>query len=83
MRALVTFAGAGPGDPGLLAVRAQQALSNAQVVVADATVAPTVLDGAPDGAERVRVAEDGRGVPRDTVPALLRAHAVAGRRVLV
>jgi uroporphyrinogen-III synthase len=82
MRALVTFAGAGPGDPGLLAVRTQQALSNAQVVVADATVAPTVLDGAPDGAERVRVAEDGRGVSPDTVPALLRAHAAAGRRVV-
>jgi uroporphyrinogen-III synthase len=82
MRALVTFAGAGPGDPGLLVVRAQQALSSADVVVADATVRSTVLDGAPDGAERVRVAEDGRGVPRDTVPALLRAHAAAGRRVV-
>ena len=32
--ALVTFAGTGPGDPGLIAVRAQQALAGAQVVVA-------------------------------------------------
>ena len=81
-RGLVTFAGTGPGDPGLLAVRAQQALAIAQVVVADADVSRAVLDGAPDGAERVCVTEDGRGVPRAAVPALLRAHAVAGRRVV-
>jgi uroporphyrinogen-III synthase len=81
-RALVTFAGTGPGDPGLLAVRAQQALANAQVVVADAAVAPAVLDRAPAGAERVGVTEDGRGVPRAKIPALLRAHAAAGRRVV-
>ena len=79
---LVTFAGAGPGDPGLLAVRAQQVLASAQVVVADASVAPAVLAGAPADAERVRVAEDGRGVPREAVPALLQAHAEAGRRVV-
>jgi uroporphyrinogen-III synthase len=82
-RALVTFAGTGPGDPGLLAVRAQEALAAAQVVVADAAVGPAVLSGAPDGAERVRVTEeDGRGVAREAVPALLRAHAAAGRRVV-
>ncbi len=81
-RALVTFAGTGPGDPGLLAIRAQQALAAAEVVVADAGVAPAVLDVAPDGAERVRVTADGRGVPREAVPALLRAHAAAGRRVV-
>jgi uroporphyrinogen-III synthase len=79
---LVTFAGAGSGDPGLLAVRAQQVLASAQVVVADASVAPAVLAGAPADAERVRVAADGRGVPREAVPALLRAHAAAGRRVV-
>ena len=82
MRALVTFIGAGPGDPGLLAVRAQQALAAAEVVVADADVAAAVVDGALEGAERVRVSEDGRGVPRNVVPALLRAHAAAGRRVV-
>jgi uroporphyrinogen-III synthase len=78
----VTFAGTGPGDPGLLAVRAQQAVADAQVVVADADVAPSVLDGAPDAAERVRVTDDGGGVPRGSVSVLLRAHAAAGRRVV-
>ncbi len=82
MRALVTFIGAGSGDPGLLAVRAQQALAAAEVVVADADVACAVVEGALEGAERIRVSEDGRGLPRNAVPALLRAHAVAGRRVV-
>jgi uroporphyrinogen III methyltransferase/synthase len=66
----------------LLAVRAQEALAAAQVVVADTAVAPAVLSAAPDGAERVRVTEDGGGVAREAVPALLRVHAAAGRRVL-
>jgi len=78
----VTFIGAGPGDPGLLAVRAQQALVGAQVVVADAEVPPAVIENAPEEAERVQVADDGRGVPRQAVAALLRAHAAAGRRVV-
>jgi uroporphyrinogen-III synthase len=81
-RILVTFVGSGRGDPGLLAVRAQQALARAQVVVADATVGAAVLDGAPDEAERVRVAGDGSGIPRGAVAALLRAHAAAGRHVV-
>jgi uroporphyrinogen-III synthase len=81
-RALVTFVGAGPGDPGLLAVRAQQALGTAQVVVADRDVPPAILDGIAAGAERVWVAGNGRGVPLDAVAALLRAHAAAGRRVV-
>jgi uroporphyrinogen-III synthase len=81
-QALVTFAGTGPGDPGLLAVRAQQALAGAQVVVADADVKTAVLDGAPEAAERLRVGDGGGGIPHGTVSALLRAHAAAGRRVV-
>jgi uroporphyrinogen III methyltransferase/synthase len=39
----VTFVGAGPGDPGLLAVHAVDALRRADVVFADASVRETVL----------------------------------------
>jgi uroporphyrinogen-III synthase len=78
----VTFVGAGPGDPGLLAVRAQEALGRAEVVVADAEVAPAVLESVPEGAERVRVADHGRGLAPAGVTALLRAHGAAGRRVV-
>jgi uroporphyrinogen-III synthase len=81
-RAQVTFVGTGPGDPGLLTVRAQQVLASAEVVVADAEVTDAVLEGAPPEAERVRVSEGGAGVSRRAVPALLRAHAAAGRRVV-
>lgn len=81
----VVFVGAGPGDPGLLAVRGQRGLAEAEVVVFDAGVAPALLDLAPEAAERVRVtggSEDTSGVPPAAVPALLIARAVAGRRVL-
>ncbi len=39
----VIFIGAGPGDPGLLAVRAVDTLRQAEIVVADASVSPAVL----------------------------------------
>jgi uroporphyrinogen III methyltransferase/synthase len=66
-----------------LTVRAQQAISSAEVVVVDADVAAGILDSAAEGAEVVRVTdEDGQGVPRSAVAALLRAHAAAGRRVV-
>ncbi|MDP9092918.1 MAG: bifunctional uroporphyrinogen-III C-methyltransferase/uroporphyrinogen-III synthase [Actinomycetota bacterium] len=38
----VTFVGAGPGDPGLLAVHAVEALQRAEIVVADANVCATI-----------------------------------------
>jgi uroporphyrinogen-III synthase len=78
----VTFIGTGPGDPGLLAVRAREALAGAQVVVADADVPSGVIEHAPEEAERVQVADDGGGVLRPAVAALLRARAAAGRRVV-
>ncbi|HEY2297012.1 MAG TPA: bifunctional uroporphyrinogen-III C-methyltransferase/uroporphyrinogen-III synthase [Jatrophihabitans sp.] len=40
----ITFVGAGPGDPGLLAVHAREALGAADLVVADSTVPRAVLD---------------------------------------
>jgi uroporphyrinogen III methyltransferase/synthase len=39
----ITFVGAGPGDPELLTSRAREALATAELVVADATVAPAVV----------------------------------------
>jgi uroporphyrinogen III methyltransferase/synthase len=81
----VVFVGAGPGDPGLLTVRGQRALADAQVVVFDAAVPAALVDGAPDGAERVRVAagpEAAGGVLPAAVPGLLVARAAAGLRVV-
>ena len=61
----ITFVGAGPGDPGLLAVNAVAALRSADLVVADATVAAEVVELA---AGPVQLAE---GSPADVAKLLL------------
>ncbi|MEY3276729.1 MAG: uroporphyrin-III C-methyltransferase, partial [Verrucomicrobiota bacterium] len=47
--------GAGPGDPGLLTVRAAALMARAEVVLHDALVGPGILALIPDGAEVVDV----------------------------
>jgi len=49
----VALVGAGPGDPGLLTVRAAELLARAQVVFYDALVDPAVLDWCAKDAELV------------------------------
>jgi uroporphyrinogen III methyltransferase/synthase len=51
----VYLVGAGPGDPGLLTVRGADLLAKADVVVHDRLAAPSLLDLAPDSAERIDV----------------------------
>ncbi|HEX6569853.1 MAG TPA: uroporphyrinogen-III C-methyltransferase [Acidimicrobiales bacterium] len=51
----VHLVGAGPGDPGLLTVRALELLRRAEVVVYDRLSQESLLDLAPPGAERIDV----------------------------
>ena len=51
----VYLVGAGPGDPGLLTVRADQVLRRADVVVYDRLSVEALLDLAPTGAQRISV----------------------------
>jgi uroporphyrinogen III methyltransferase/synthase len=55
--ARVYLVGAGPGDPGLLTLRAVECLARADLVLYDKLVPPRLLDFAPPAAERRCVAD--------------------------
>ncbi len=69
----VYLVGAGPGDPGLLTVKAMDLLRSADVVVYDRLVSPGILDQIPHGAMRISVGKaSGRhSVPQDQINQLL------------
>ena len=80
---VVHLVGAGPGDPGLLTVRAVELLGTADVVLYDRLIPPEALAHAPH-AELVYVGKQGEGpqVPQDDTHRLLLEHARAGKRVV-
>jgi uroporphyrin-III C-methyltransferase / precorrin-2 dehydrogenase / sirohydrochlorin ferrochelatase len=80
----VTLVGAGPGDPGLLTLRALRVLNEADVIVHDRLVTPAVLDLARRDAERVDVGKQagGHAVSQARIHQILLEHARAGRRVV-
>ena len=80
----VALVGAGPGDPGLLTLRALRVLNEADVIVHDRLVAPAVLDLARRDAERIDVGKQGGGhaVEQARIHQILLEHARAGRRVV-
>ena len=82
-RGRVILVGAGPGDPGLLTVRAVEALKSADVLVHDGLVDPRVLDLAPN-AHRICVAKkrSKHTVPQDGINALIIAHVKTGAIVV-
>lgn len=77
----VALVGGGPGDPGLLTVRARRLLAQADVVLRD-RLAPAV--DLPDDVEVVDVGKDpsGRSWSQRDIEALVVEHAKAGRRVV-
>ena len=84
MTGIVHLVGAGPGDPGLLTVRAVELLGSADVVLYDRLIPPEALTHARPGAELIYVGKQGDGpqVPQDDTHRLLLEHARAGRRVV-
>jgi uroporphyrinogen III methyltransferase / synthase len=82
--ARVYLVGAGPGDPGLMTVRARELIAQADVVLHDQLIPPGALDGAREDAIVVDVGKRGGGaqVPQDDTNAQLLEHARAGRIVV-
>jgi uroporphyrinogen III methyltransferase / synthase len=84
MTGTVYLVGAGPGDPGLLTVRAVELIAAADVVLYDRLIPPEALAHARADAEVVYVGKEGEGpqFPQDDTHALLLEHARAGRTVV-
>ena len=80
----VYLVGAGPGDPGLLTVKALALLESCDTLVYDYLVNPEVLSHVPTSAERIYVGKVGGGryTPQLHINHLLLQHARAGKRVV-
>ena len=83
-RGSVVLVGAGPGDPGLLTLRAVRALQEADVILHDRLVSEQVLALARRDATRVPVGKAARAhsVTQERIHELMLEHARAGRRVV-
>ncbi|MBE7464451.1 MAG: uroporphyrinogen-III C-methyltransferase [Planctomycetes bacterium] len=80
----VYLVGAGPGDPGLLTLRAKELLERCDVLVYDALVTAPILAMANPGAERIYVGKRGNKheVEQPDINAILVEQAKRGRQIL-
>jgi len=80
----VYLVGAGPGDPGLLTIKARDLLESCDIVVYDYLVNPDVLRHVPASAERIYVGKvgGGRQTPQDQINCLLITYAKRRGRVV-
>ena len=80
----VALVGAGPGDPGLLTIRALRCLQEADVILHDRLVSHEVLDLARRDAERIETGKESgtHHTTQERINALLVEHARAGKRVV-
>ena len=83
-RGSVALVGAGPGDPGLLTLRALRVLNEADVILHDRLVSEQVLQLARRDAERIEVGKQAGNhhTSQAQIHDLLIRHAQAGRRVV-
>lgn len=81
---VVYLIGGGPGDPGLLTLRALQVMQRANVVLYDHLVAAGILDLARRDAERIYVGKqsDNHALPQQDINLLMVRLAQEGKRVV-
>lgn len=82
-RGKVYIIGGGPGDPGLVTLRAVECLAKAEVVVYDYLVGGEILDHAPADARRIYVGKQGgdHTLSQDDINRILVEEALEGRVV--
>ena len=80
----VYLVGAGPGDPGLLTVRAAELIESADFIAIDALVSNDIAARIPKGAEVVYVGKrsSAHTLPQDQINKLLIEEAKKGRKVV-
>ena len=79
----VVLVGAGPGDPGLLTLKALRALNEADVILYDRLVSDDIMSLARRDAERISVGKlPDHHATQARIHALLVEHARLGRRVV-
>ncbi|MGD2122798.1 MAG: uroporphyrinogen-III C-methyltransferase [Gemmatimonadota bacterium] len=80
----VHLVGAGPGDPGLITVRAVQCLREADLVLYDYLANPTLVEYAREGAELVRLGrhDQGRSLTPDEISEVMVKAALEGKNVV-
>ena len=80
----VYLIGAGPGDPGLVTVRARELIETADVLVYDYLANPKLLDWARPEAERIYVGKRSglHSIPQDEIEEILVERANKGQQVV-
>src|SRR5437879_3033295 len=80
----VYLVGAGPGDPGLMTVRAVELIASADVILHDRLIPPGALDAARTDAELVYVGKQpgAAAVPQDEIERRMIEAAKAGRSIV-
>ena len=84
MRKGVYLVGAGPGDPGLLTLRAAELISTADVLIHDYLAAPQILKLAPAACRLIYVGKKAgcHALPQEEINRLMIEEARAGGRVV-
>lgn len=80
----VYLAGSGPGDPGLLTVKTQKLIEQADVIVYDRLIGDSILSLLPESSEKYDVGKlpGFHKVPQEEINKMLISFAKAGKKVL-